>query len=89
MYSGLQSNDLEGQFGYIPRGRRLELKGICTETEFLLRLIVDSKDLGDREDFKLPADLQDSVTQRAFEKLAAQIQFPQDVILDNTPQGKI
>lgn len=89
MYNGLLGNDLEGQNGYIPRGERLELKGICEATEFLLRLIVDSKDLGDREDFKLPADLQSSVTQMAFEKLVSQIQLPADFILDNTPNGKI
>jgi len=89
MYNGLLANNLEGQSGYIPQGQRLELVGICEATEFLLRLIVDSKDLADRGDFKLSADMQQPVVDMAVRNLSMQAGLPQDMILNNSPEGKV
>jgi hypothetical protein len=86
LFAGLPANELEGQRGYIPRGRVVELKGFKEEVSLLMRLIVDSDDLGDRDDFMVPADWQTQITDMAVQKMAMQAQIPQDNILDNLPE---
>jgi hypothetical protein len=87
LFAGLPASTIEGQRGYIPTGGTLEIVGIDESVTLLLRLIVNSHDIGQREDFRLPADKEIEVTQMAFQMLQSQIQFPQDNITDNVQFG--
>ena len=77
---------MEGQRSYYPSGDKLillnaDLDNKCTN--IVLRLIVNSHDLGDREDFMLDGDMEAMVTDMAFQKLAPQVQLPSDDVLNN------
>lgn len=87
LYAGLGADNMEGRRSYYPLGDKLillnaDLDNKCTN--IVLRLIVNSHDLGDREDFMLDGDMEAMVTDMAFQKLAAQVQLPSDDILNNT-----
>lgn len=83
LYSGLGASNMEGQRSYFPREDFLELDGADGEVEIFMRLIPASISLSSREDFRITPDMEQDIVDMATQRLMMQIQFPQDVILNN------
>ncbi len=86
MYAGLGADSMEGQRTYYPLGDKLILLNSTLDKEcvnIILRLVVNSHSLGDREDFMLDGDMEAQVTEMALQKLLVQVQLPSDDVLNN------
>lgn len=88
LYSHSESSTTSGRPNYYPQDKTLWLSNVpyevgCEPVNLVLRLIVDSDDLDQRADFKVTGDMEIRITDFAFNKLAPQVQLPQDPILNN------
>jgi hypothetical protein len=87
LYDGLEAQTMQGRKSYYPMDKKLWLFNTDYDTDcdvsLILRLIANSHSIGDREDFRLDGDMEVQVTELAFQKLAAQVQFPSDDLLNN------
>jgi len=89
MFRGLAAEEMEGEKSYIPANGMLRLYNTnfseAKDNKVRVTMVTNSHDFDDREDFRLPPELETLVTDMATQKLGVQVQMPQDNLLDGTP----
>lgn len=76
MTRNLESFDVEGLHYYYPVSNRIFFPTLTEPTEIRLRAIVDSNSIGDRQFLPMPPDMEATLIQNVFQKLAPQTQIP-------------
>ena len=89
MFKGLDSYQLEGRIGYIPKLDKIYLYGVDTIADgYSLKIVVvpDSTALDAADEMPLPADCEYDVIAMAVQMAQTKMASPPNLVTDNTPR---